>query len=217
MRTRLGLSLLLAMMAFAGHAFAADGSSLQPPAGARVAVVIFEDLECPSCAAAYPVVWQTANASHVPVVLHDFPLKKHPWAFQAALYGRFFDSKNTKTKNVGNDFRAFIYENQSQITPDNLRQYAQKFADENRIALPLAIDPQGKLKSDIQADLALGDKCKLEHTPTIFVVAGGSASPSFFEVTNLENLPAIIQSMQKNAGPAPSPSPARRAATSKGH
>lgn len=215
MRIRLRLSLVLAIMAFASCAFAADGSSLKPPAGARVAVVVFEDLQCPSCAAAYPIVWQNANAAHVPVVLHDFPLTKHPWAFQAALYARFFDTKDTKAKNLGNDFRAFIYDNQSQITPDNLRQYAQKFADENHVALPAALDPQGKLKAEIQADLALGDKCNLAHTPTIFVVASGSASPSFFEVTNLENLPVIIQTMRKNAGPAPSP--ARRAATSKGH
>src|SRR5215467_9242025 len=91
--------------------FAADGSLLKPPVGAKVAVVVFEDLECPSCAKAYPQIWQTANASHVPVVLHDFPLSKHPWSRQAAIDARFLDTKSEK---LGNDFRGYIYQNQPQ-------------------------------------------------------------------------------------------------------
>jgi len=213
MRTRFGLSFLLAMLAFSCHAFAADGSSLKPPAGARVAVVVFEDLECPACAHAYPIVWQNAETAHVPVVLHDFPLTKHPWAFEAAVYARFFD---TKSKKIGDSFRAYIYQNQPQIVGANLRQYAEQFANNNHVALPVAIDPQGKLKAEIEADQELGRKCNLTQTPTIFVVAGGNASPSFVEVTNLDNLSATIQELQKRAGPAPSRSPARRAA-SKAH
>ena len=206
-RARWGLFLAI-LLAFACHGFAADGSSLKPPAGARVAVVVFEDLECPSCAYAYPIIWENANAAHVPVVLHDFPLNKHPWAFEAAVYARFFDTKSQK---LGNDFRAYIYQNQPQITPDNLRQYVQKFADDSHISLPFAIDPQGKLKAAIQADMELGRKCNLSQTPTIFVVGGGSASPSFLEVTDLGTLVATIQDLKKRAGPAPTP--ARRAAT----
>ena len=205
MRTRLGLSLLLAL-AFTCHSFAADGSSLKPPAGARVAVVVFEDLECPACAHAYPIFWENAKAAHVPVVLHDFPLKKHPWAFDAAVYARFFDTKDTKSQQLGNDFRAFIYQNQPQISPQNLRQYVEKFANDNHVALPFSIDPQGKLKAGIQADMDLGDKCKLTQTPTILVVVGGNASPSFQEVTNLDSLASTIQDMQKRAGVAATPS-----------
>src|ERR1700751_5110264 len=94
-------SVFIILLALACQAFAADGSSLKPPAGARVALVVFEDLECPACAHAYPVVWESANAHHVPVVLHDFPLSKHPWAFEAAIYARYFDTTSLQT---GNDF-----------------------------------------------------------------------------------------------------------------
>src|SRR5581483_3930585 len=38
--------------------FAADGSQLKPPKGASVAIHVFEDMECPHCAHAYPLVWQ---------------------------------------------------------------------------------------------------------------------------------------------------------------
>src|SRR5262249_52070668 len=147
-RARLGLFLAI-LLGFACHAFAADGSSLKPPAGARVAVVVFEDLECPACANAYPIVWQVANASRIPVVLHDFPLKQHPWALDAAVYARFFDTQSQK---LGNDFRGYIYQNQPQINAGNLRQYVEKFANDNHVALPVAVDPQGKLKAEVQAD-----------------------------------------------------------------
>jgi protein-disulfide isomerase len=213
MKNRLGFGLLVAMLAFACHAFAADGSSLKPPAGSRVAVVVFEDLECPACANAYPIVWEKAKAAHVPVVLHDFPLNKHPWAFEAAVYARFFD---TKSQQLGNDFRGYIYKNQDQINQGNLRQWVEKFANDHHVPLPFAVDPQGKLKAEIEADRELGKKCNLTQTPTIFVVAAGGTSPSFEEVQNLDYLAATITGMQKRAGAAPSASPARKAA-SKGH
>lgn len=192
MRHFLQRASILVLLFSASFCFAADGSQLKPPTGAKVAVVVFEDMECPSCAHAYPVILQTAKTSHVPVVLHDFPLAKHPWSFQAAVYARFFD-----TQKLGNDFRGFIYYNQTQITPDNLIQYASKFANDNKISLPFMIDPQGEFKTQIQADYNLGQKCGLTQTPTIFVVGSSPASPSFIEVTNLDALSSTIEEMQK--------------------
>jgi protein-disulfide isomerase len=191
---------------------AADGSSLKPPPGAHVAIVMFEDLECPDCARAYPVVWEAANAHHIPVILHDFPLSKHSWAFEAAIYARFFDTKSQK---LGNDFRGFIYQNQPQIALHNLRQYIQKFADENKVPLPFAVDPEGKLKAKVQADYALGQRIGLEHTPTIFVVGNGGPSTPFVEVVDRSQLPQIIEDMQRKAGPDTPAKPAPRKATKK--
>ena len=65
--------IMLITLALSAGAFAADASLLKPPPGAKVAIVMFEDLECPECARAYPMVWEAANAHKVPVVLHDFP------------------------------------------------------------------------------------------------------------------------------------------------
>ena len=187
---------VLTVVLMVSTGFAADGSLLKPPVGAKVAVVVFEDLECPSCAKAYPQVWQAANASHVPVVLHDFPLSKHPWSFQAALEARFLDTKSEK---LGNDFRGYIYQNQPQITRENLPQYFQKFANDNKVPVPFAVDPQGKLDEKIRTDYNLGLKCALTGTPTIFVIGRG-ADPSFIEVKNPEELPSAIADMQKKTG-----------------
>lgn len=191
--------LLIAAMALSTSGFSADASSLKPPPGAKVAVVVFEDLECPDCARAYPVVWEAAKAHHVPVVLHDFPLSKHPWSFDAAVFARFFDTKSEK---LGDDFRGYIFQNQPQITRDNLLQYVQKFADENKAPLPFAVDPQGKLKEKVQADYALGQRLGLEHTPTIFVIGNGGAATPFVEVVDRDKLSQIIEDMQKKAGAA---------------
>jgi len=195
---------LFTVLSMAGLAFAADASSLKPPPGAKVALVVFEDLQCPDCARAYPVVWEAANAHHIPVVLHDFPLPMHNWSFEAAVWARFFD---TKSINVGNDFRRFIYSNQPQINPGNLQQYVQKFADENKIPVPFAKDPEGKLAEKVQTDLALGRKIGLEHTPTIFVIGQGAVSTPFVEVVDRDQLSQIIEDMQKKAGPAKAGTP----------
>lgn len=190
-------SLILAVLSLASTAFSADASSLKPPPGAKVAIVMFEDLECPDCARAYPVVWEAANAHHIPVVLHDFPLSKHPWSFDAAIYARYFDTKSTK---LGNDFRGYIYQNQQQISPENLHQYIQRFADQNKVPLPFAVDPQGKLREKVQTDYALGQRIGLEHTPTIFVVgSNGGPSTPFVEVVDRDKLTQIIEDMQRKS------------------
>jgi protein-disulfide isomerase len=179
--------------------YAADGSSLKPPPGARVAIVMFEDLECPDCARAYPMVWDAANSHKIPVVLHDFPLQMHPWSFDAAVFARFFDTKSEK---LGNDFRGYIFSNQPQITKENLLQYVNKFANDNKTPLPFAVDPDGKLKDKVVADRNLGTQIGLQHTPTIFVVGSGGAATPAVEVSDRSQLGQIIEDMLQKS-PAP--------------
>src|SRR5438046_8874337 len=87
---------VLSFLAVSVVSFAADGSVLKPPKGEAVAIQVFEDMECPSCAHAYPIIWDVAKTHHIPVVLHDFPLRMHPWAKPAAVWGRYFDTKSEK-------------------------------------------------------------------------------------------------------------------------
>src|SRR3954463_2369895 len=111
-------------------------TALRPPAGAKVAIVVFEDLQCPDCARAYPLVQDVSKAEKIPVVLHDFPLPMHNWSFQAAVIGRYFD---TKSKEIGDAWRAYCYTNQPTISPDNLSQVAQKFAGDHGTTLPFLV------------------------------------------------------------------------------
>jgi protein-disulfide isomerase len=198
-----------AFLMFTIMSFAADGSSLKPPPGARVAIVVFEDLECPSCATAYPMIWEAAKAHNVPVELRDFPLDKHPWSFDAAVFARYFDTKSQK---LGEDFRGYIYKNQTQIDKQNLRQYVDKFASENKSPIPFVLDPDGQLKAKIIADRNLGSQIGLQHTPTIFVIGNGGAATPPIEIDDFSKIGQAVEEMLQKA---PAAAPARKAAQKK--
>lgn len=191
--------ILLAALCLSACAFAADASSLKLPRGAKVAIVMFEDLQCPDCARANSMVREVAAAHKVPVVVYDFPLPMHNWAFEAAVWARYFDYISS---DLGNDFRKFIYANQLQISRDNLLQWAQKFAGENKTAVPLDKDPDGKLSELVKADFALGQRIGVEHTPTIWVIGnGGVSQPLVEEVKDRDKLGQIVQDMLSKAQP----------------
>jgi protein-disulfide isomerase len=167
-----------------------DPSALKPPAGARVALVEFEDLECPDCARANPLMIQASAKYGIPWVRHDFPLPQHNWSFQAAVNARYFDSKSLK---LGNDYRDYIFANQISIeTPAELNTWTQKFAQAHGVALPFAIDPMGKLAAEVKADYALGQRIGIEHTPTIWVVTNGNHAPPYVEVLDRSKLYQLI-------------------------
>lgn len=207
-RLRAGLFALAAALVFtaAGLLFAApasaqfsqpattpvhDPAALKPPPGARVAIIEFEDMECPDCAATYPVVKAAAEHYHIPWIRHDFPLPFHPWSFQASVYARWFD---TKGKNLGNEYRGYIFANQRSIeTRGMLTQWTENFARSHGLALPFAVDPQGKLAAEVKADYALGQAIGIQHTPTLWVVTNGAngAAP-YTEVVELSRLYQII-------------------------
>src|SRR5260370_18266398 len=54
-----------------------DTSMIKPPAGARVAIYEFEDLECPACSRAFPIVPAAADKYNIPLVRHHSPLRTH--------------------------------------------------------------------------------------------------------------------------------------------
>jgi protein-disulfide isomerase len=166
-----------------------DPSALVPPPGARVAIVEFEDMECPDCSRANPLLREAAAKYNIPWVRHDFPLSFHPWSFQAAVNARFFD---TKSKKIGDDYRDYIFSNQPQITRENLPQYTQTFANAHKVALPFAIDPQGKFAAEVKADYALGQRIGIEHTPTIWVTTRQSKGAPFVEVVDRTRLFQLI-------------------------
>ena len=102
-----------------------DPAALKPPAGARVAVVEFEDMECPDCARANPLLREAAAKYNIPWVRHDFPLPFHPWSMQAAVNARWFD---TKSKKLGDEYRDAVFAAQLSLgeDPNLLRQFTEK-------------------------------------------------------------------------------------------
>jgi protein-disulfide isomerase len=169
-------------------------SVLRPPKGAPLALVVFEDLQCPQCARAAPLLAQASQTYKIPLVQHDFPLPMHNWSMNAAIIARYFD---THSKTVGNAFRDYIFEHQREILPDNLRGFAEKFATEHKVDLPFVVDPAGKLNALVIADRELGKSINLGHTPTIYVVSDKKTATPYVEVKDLSQLYAMIDTMKK--------------------
>jgi len=195
---RLALVSLLTLIAMAAGSRATAqetvDSVLRPPKGAQMAIVVFEDLQCPMCRRTAPLVEQASKTYKIPVIRHDFPLPMHNWSYQAAVMARFFD---THSKQLGNEFRDYIFENQLDVTPQTLRGYAEKFATAHKVDLPFIIDPSGKLAAEVNADRDLGKAIKLDHTPTVYIVSNRNSSKPYVEVKDNNQLYSTIDAMMK--------------------
>jgi protein-disulfide isomerase len=208
MLKRLWLLALWAPLTLAGtlalsshaHAQAQSDAVLKPPPGAKLALVVFEDLECPDCARANPLLEEAARVYKIPLVRYDFPLPMHVWSLDAAILARYFDTKDTKTLKLGDAYRDFIFTNQQSIqTKDDLRKRSEEFAKQHKVPLPFAPDPQGKLAALINADKALGERVGISHTPTIYVVSNKRSGTPFVEVVDRSQLFQMIDALKDEA------------------
>jgi protein-disulfide isomerase len=187
-----------------------DASALHPPAGARVAIVEFADLQCPACAAANPILKAAAAKYKIPWVRHDYLIPYHNWSRNAAINARWFD---LKSRTLGDEYRDEVFASQVSIyNPDTLAQFTQKFAQSHGVALPFAMDPQGKIANDVNADVALGQRTGIKSTPTIFIVtAGGKGAPFTQVLKPAEQLYTTIDQALADTTPAPKSAVAKKA------
>jgi protein-disulfide isomerase len=152
----------------AGYPFL-DTSILKPPAGAKVAIWEFEDLECPACARAYPIVHAAAAQYKVPVVRHDYPWSFHVWSFDAAVTARYIQDK--LSPELAEEFRKDVFAGQQLIaSKDDLASFTTRWFQAHGKTLPFVMDPGGACKAEVEADRALGDRLGVHSTPCILVV-----------------------------------------------
>ena len=170
---------LAAILTIAGFAQEAVNPALRPPKGSTLAIVVFEDLQCPQCRRQAPLVAQAAKTYKIPLIRHDFPLPMHNWSYQAAIIAHYFDSRS---KELGIEFRDYIFEHQPEIFPSNLQQFAERFAADHKVDLPFVIDPQGKFAAEVNAERDLGKELHLQHTPTIYIVSSNPRGKPYVEV-----------------------------------
>ncbi len=146
-----------------------DTSMVKPPAGAKVAIYEFEDLECPACAHAFPIVHSAVEHYKIPLVRHDFPLNMHIWSRDAAVIARYIQDKISPQ--LAEDYRRAVFASQTAISSkEDLQNFSQKFFQSHGHPMPFVIDPSGLFSAEVQADYTLGERIGLSQTPTIFVV-----------------------------------------------
>ena len=192
--------------------WAGDTSLLRPPKGSKVALLVFEDLQCPDCARAAPLLHEAAKKYNIPLVQYDFPLPMHNWSFEAAVNARYFD---TKSKKLGDDYRLFIFANQNYVTKQNLHDMTQKWAEQHGETLPFVVDPSGTLTAKVEADRSLGNKIPLDHTPTIYIVTDFPHGTPVTEVKDLTQLYQTLDDITRQAKASTPSTPAKTSASAK--
>ena len=164
-----------------------DTSVLKVPAGSRVAIYDFEDLECPACAHAFPIVHAAIERYHIPLIRHDFPLQMHVWSRDAAITARYLQDK--VSPQTAEQFRGDVFKSQSNIgSKDDLQSFTRKWFEGHKLQMPFVMDPSGRFAAEVQADQTLGERIGLQHTPTIFVLY----AKGWVEVMDVTQLYSVI-------------------------
>jgi protein-disulfide isomerase len=183
-----------------------DTSPIKPPPGAKVAIFEFEDMECPACAHAFPIVHQAMQHYNIPLVRHDFPLgPAHPWSFEAAVDARFM--QDTISPKMADEYRGAVFAAQAGIaSKDDLLNFTRRFFQTHGGQMPFVIDPAGQFAKEVKEDHALGDKVGLKETPTIFVCA----QQGWVQVTDVSQLYQTIEAVEAKVAAKPAVTKASR-------
>jgi protein-disulfide isomerase len=162
LRSAAGALMFLAVSAFA----ATEGKP-----GSPVRVVVYEDLQCPDCAAYRKMIDEhllPKYGDRVAFEHRDFPLTRHKWARPAAIAARHFDSVNGA---LGIEFRRWAMNNIASLTADNfevkMAGWAKSHgADPGKAVAALRNEAIAKaVEEDYQDGVARG----VARTPTVFV------------------------------------------------
>src|ERR1035437_8306277 len=146
-----------------------DTTILRPPAARQAAVMVFEDLGCPSSARAHPLEILATQQTHVPLVRYDFPLEAHIWTSEGAVDARYI--QHTLGAKLADEFRSDVFASQQMImSKDDLHQFTAAWLQKHGQKMPKVIDPNGTLAKEVNADLDLGKRLNLGYTPTVVVV-----------------------------------------------
>ncbi len=142
------------------------------PADAPVTIVEFGDFECPDCKMEAPVLRHDLAenlGSKVRVVFKNYPLDSvHPWAHSAAIAGRciYHQSEAAFWK-----FYDWDYQNQDQITFDNLKDKVTAWAGENGLdtaKLGQCIETKAT-EPEVDRSIAEARALGVQGTPTLFI------------------------------------------------
>jgi protein-disulfide isomerase len=176
-----------------------DTSMLVPPPGDKIALIEWEDLECPLCAHAFPFVHMAIAHYHLPYVRYDFHIPGHTWSHQASIYARYL--QDDVSSELATEYRREVFASQFEIaSPDDLTKFTQQFFARHGKQLPFVLDPHGQLAREVDADNALGVKLGLMATPTIVV----ATTKGWIQVKDVSDLYQAIdqaEAMVKSSAP----------------
>jgi protein-disulfide isomerase len=177
-----------------------DTSMFKPPAGAKVAILEWQDLTCPSCAHAFPIVHAAAAHYNIPLIEKDFLLGGEHTLLgdrEAAVWARYLQDKvSAKT---ADEYRGAVFAAQAGIeSKDELQSFTRRWFGSHGLQMPFVADPTGQFTKEVLADKAEGDRMGLTHTPTIIVCS----QREWVHVTDISQLYQTIDEVEAKAGAA---------------
>jgi len=175
-----------------------DTSMLKLPAGQHAAILEFEDLECPACAHAFPIVHAALDRYKIPLIRHDFPLAQHIWSRDAAITARYLEDKVSPT--LAQSFRGDVFAAQQSInSKEDLQNFTHSWFTRHSQMMPFVMDPSGRFAAEVQADQTLGERLGVIHTPSIFVLA----PHGWTQVVDVSQLYSVIDNALAQTPAAP--------------
>jgi protein-disulfide isomerase len=182
-------TVLAFMLAFTLPLAAAD-RLVEGNASSGVRVLIYEDLQCPDCAAFRRMLDEKLLpkfGARVAFEHRDFPLAKHAWARKAAIAARFFQAKDSA---LALEYRRQTMASLGETTAENFDKRLADFARARGVdpeAAAASLDNAGYaavVEKDFQDGVARG----VAKTPTAFV----NGAP-FIETFTFEQISQAIE------------------------
>lgn len=158
-------ALFLAMSLFA------QKPAVEGRADSAVRAVIYEDLQCPDCAAFERMMGEKLLPQYggkVAFVHRDFPLAKHVWARRAAIAARFFADRSPE---LGLEYRRYAMADQPATNDGNFNARLADFAKAHGVEPEAAIAAlaSAHYAELVEQDYQDGVSRGVVHTPTVFV------------------------------------------------
>ena len=154
----------------------------------------------PALGASVAAVGADGYSDKVRVYFHDYPLKIHKWAYEAAIAGQCIQQMAPESFWKYHDW---IFENQASLTPQNLKDRVAEFASGqglDSMKLSPCVD-QERTKSVVDESIKRGQELGVRSTPTTFI--NGRKLSSNLEWGQLQRIidyELEYQKVTKNAG-----------------
>ena len=159
------------IMVLSGMSLLAQKIPVEGLADSPVRAVVYEDLQCPDCAAFRRMMDEKLlpkYATKVAFVHRDFPLAKHAWARRAAIAARFFADRKPE---LGLEYRRYTMGSQEVTNDANFNTRLVEFAKAHDIEPDAAIAAlsNAHYAQLVEQDYQDGVSRGVVHTPTVFV------------------------------------------------
>ncbi len=164
-------------------------SPFEGPADALVTVVAFSEFQCPFCSRVLPTLEQIRETygNDVRIVFKNNPLPFHPNAMPAAEAAREVLAQGGPEKFWR--YHDVLFENQQNLTRENLEQWAEQLGGINMARFRQALDGHTH-QARIQEDQRLAQQLGASGTPSFFIngrnLRGAQPFPAFQAVIDEE-------------------------------